>query len=111
MLGVLHGDEGDGECCMVMWGGVACAGARASWRACLQKLQHGFADVRVHALVVHQLALQPDGLPQVSIRLTQDVVQLKCCLRFGLYSLQPMQIVLALTKHPGQALGWHAACV
>ena len=40
----------------------------------LQKLQDGFADVCIHALVLEQLILQANWLPQAGSRLTQHVV-------------------------------------
>lgn len=46
----------------------------------LQQLQHGLAHFSIQALILKQLFLQTDWLPQVGVGCAEDVVQLHCCL-------------------------------
>ena len=53
----------------------------------LEELQDGLATLGAQA-VLQQLVLQAHGLPQVCVRLTQDVVQLKSNLHWSRMTLQ-----------------------
>ena len=65
----------------------------------LKELQDGLANFRAEA-VLHQLVLQAHRLPQVGVRLTQDVVQLKSNLHRGCMTLHATQ-TSAVSSHVG----------
>ena len=56
--------------------------------AYLQQLQHGLADLAVYAASLQQLVLQPNRLPQIGIRLAQNVEQVQGHLHRGHFPLQ-----------------------
>lgn len=57
-------------------------------KAYLQQLQHGFAYFVVHAFVSQQLCLQGNRVPEVCVRLTQNMVQVHGGLHRRLLPLQ-----------------------
>ena len=65
--------------------------AMSNCRSCadLEKLQHGLAHFVIHVLISKQLCFQSNGLPQMCVRLAQNVVQVHSCLHRWLLPLHP----------------------